>query len=104
MGSHEMSAVLDCTSGWALETGWHGVQVADLLAAAGATSDAREVEVRSATGWSTVLPIEEARTSVLAWDVAGQPLPHANGAPIRLVVPDRRGLDWVKWVTLVRVG
>jgi molybdopterin-dependent oxidoreductase-like protein protein len=104
LGTHETSAVLDCTSGWALETGWRGVHVAAVLAIAGAASSAREVEVRSATGWSTVLPIQEAGTCLLAWEVAGQLLPDANGAPVRLVVPDRRGLDWVKWVTVVRVA
>ena len=31
-------------------------------------------------------------------------LPHANGAPCRLVAPDRRGLEWVKWVTEVEVA
>ncbi|MEX1172584.1 MAG: hypothetical protein WEG56_08225 [Chloroflexota bacterium] len=25
-----------------------------------------------------------------------------SGAPVRLVVPSRRGLDWVKWVTEIR--
>jgi DMSO/TMAO reductase YedYZ molybdopterin-dependent catalytic subunit len=36
--------------------------------------------------------------------VAGVLLPGANGAPVRLVVPTRRGLDWVKWVSEVSVG
>lgn len=39
---------------------------------------------------------------MLAWEVAGAPLPLLNGAPCRLVVPDRRGQDWVKWVTDIR--
>jgi DMSO/TMAO reductase YedYZ molybdopterin-dependent catalytic subunit len=30
-------------------------------------------------------------------------LPAANGAPCRLVVPGRRGLDWVKWVSEIQV-
>ena len=34
--------------------------------------------------------------------VAGVDLPVANGAPCRLVVPSRRGVDWVKWVTEIR--
>jgi DMSO/TMAO reductase YedYZ molybdopterin-dependent catalytic subunit len=41
---------------------------------------------------------------VLATGVAGGDLPLANGAPCRLVVSDRRGLDWVKWVAEVVVA
>jgi DMSO/TMAO reductase YedYZ molybdopterin-dependent catalytic subunit len=39
--------------------------------------------------------------AMLATGVAGGRLPAANGAPCRLVVQDRRGLDWVKWVVEV---
>jgi DMSO/TMAO reductase YedYZ molybdopterin-dependent catalytic subunit len=61
------------------------------------------VTVRSATGWAAVLPLEEARRCLLAIGVAGEDLPLGNGAPLRLVVPDRRGLDWVKWVDRIEV-
>jgi DMSO/TMAO reductase YedYZ molybdopterin-dependent catalytic subunit len=61
------------------------------------------VVVRSVTGWYAELPIAEAREALLATGVAGRPLPHGNGAPCRLVAPDRRGLEWVKWVSRVEV-
>lgn len=88
--------VLDCTSGWAMDTTWRGVPLPVVLAR-GATAD-RWI-IRSATGWATVLNADETADAILAWDVAGGPLPLLNGAPCRLVVPSRRGLDWVKWVT-----
>jgi DMSO/TMAO reductase YedYZ molybdopterin-dependent catalytic subunit len=50
------------------------------------------------------MPVEEARRALLATRVSRQPLPHGNGAPCRLVAPDRRGLEWVKWVTEVEVS
>jgi DMSO/TMAO reductase YedYZ molybdopterin-dependent catalytic subunit len=59
--------------------------------------------VTSVTGWGTALALEEAPRALLATGVAGQALPAGNGAPCRLVVPDRRGLDWVKWVSEIRV-
>ena len=31
LGETEIAAVLDCTSGWAIETGWRGVPMATLL-------------------------------------------------------------------------
>lgn len=103
IGDVERTAILDCTSGWALETTWRGLPLGALLDSLGGPS-AREVTVRSATGWSAVLPIDEARDCLLAWGVAGVDLPHGNGAPLRLVVPDRRGLDWVKWVVSIELA
>jgi DMSO/TMAO reductase YedYZ molybdopterin-dependent catalytic subunit len=55
------------------------------------------------TGWYAELPVHEAREALLATSVADAPLPHGNGAPCRLVAPDRRGLEWVKWVGQVEV-
>jgi DMSO/TMAO reductase YedYZ molybdopterin-dependent catalytic subunit len=107
MGEIDLTAVLDCTSGWAIETGWRGVPLATVLEAAGVSlrhdSPRARVVVTSVTGWGTVLSPTEARGAFLATGVAGRELPAANGAPCRLVVPDRRGLDWVKWVSEVRV-
>jgi hypothetical protein len=97
LGSTTQTGVLDCTSGWALETDWQGVPLAAVLERAGVASDA-DVIVRSATGWATVLPADEVAGCLLAWGCAGNELPVANGAPLRLVAPCRRGLDWVKWV------
>ena len=62
------------------------------------------VRVRSVTGWSTVLDHDEASQALLATGVGGAPLPVLNGAPCRLVVPGRRGLDWVKWVDEVSLA
>ena len=106
LGETEMSAVLDCTSGWAIETGWRGVPLSAVLDATDPTLvvGRRRVVVRSVTGWSAVLPLDEARAAFLATGLGGLDLPAGNGAPCRLVVPDRRGLDWVKWVTEIRVA
>jgi DMSO/TMAO reductase YedYZ molybdopterin-dependent catalytic subunit len=102
LGQEEIVAVLDCTSGWALETAWRGVRLSAVLDAAGASTGS--VEVRSVTGWSTTVSPADARAALLAWSVAGQPLPLANGAPLRLVLPDHRGLEWVKWLSRIHVA
>jgi DMSO/TMAO reductase YedYZ molybdopterin-dependent catalytic subunit len=105
MGMVERSVVLDCTSGWAMDTTWRGVPLPVVLAQ-GVVPDrgAGPWIIRSATGWATVLSSDEVADSILAWDVAGTPLPVLNGAPLRLVVPSRRGLDWVKWVSEIHAA
>ena len=104
LGIEEREAVLDCTSGWVMRTGWRGTLLSAVLDAAGADTDATFVKVRSVTGWMVPLERSELADAVLATHVAGERLPAGNGAPLRLVAPGRRGLDWVKWVTEIEVA
>jgi DMSO/TMAO reductase YedYZ molybdopterin-dependent catalytic subunit len=103
LGEVDRTAVLDCTSGWAMAASWRGVPLRAVLDVAGAAGDMRSVLVRSTTGWATSLGRADVDRALLATGVADRPLPVGNGAPCRLVVPDRRGLDWVKWVAEVEV-
>ena len=101
---HETEALLDCTSGWYTVQEWGGIRVGDLLDAAGdINDDAAYVRFTSVTGYRWSLPIEEAEDALLATHVGGERLSHGHGAPARLVAPDRRGFQWVKWVTRVEV-
>ncbi|WP_313692195.1 molybdopterin-dependent oxidoreductase [Halorarum halobium] len=98
-----LEATLDCTSGWYTIQEWGGVRVGDLLESAGAAEGARYVRFVSVTGYRWSLPVEEARDVLLATRVGGDRLSHGHGAPARLVAPDRRGFQWVKWVERVEV-
>jgi DMSO/TMAO reductase YedYZ molybdopterin-dependent catalytic subunit len=106
---HETEALLDCTSGWYTVQDWSGIRVGDLLDAAGGTAaedpnrEPAYVRFTSVTGYRWSLPIEEASDALLATHVGGERLSHGHGAPARLVAPDRRGFQWVKWVTRVEV-
>ena len=111
---HETEALLDCTSGWYTVQEWGGIRVGDLLDAAGGPETAsgdeeatdREpayVRFTSVTGYRWSLPLDEAEDALLATRVGGERLSHGHGAPARLVAPDRRGFQWVKWVTRVEV-
>jgi DMSO/TMAO reductase YedYZ molybdopterin-dependent catalytic subunit len=96
-----VEATLDCTGGFYSTQRWRGAAVGDLLDRAGALPEARWVRFVSITGYRWSLPIEDARGALLATHLGDEPLSHAHGAPARLVAPDRRGFEWVKWVVRI---
>ncbi len=98
-GGDEVTAVLDCTSGWWSEQHWRGVSLARLLGDA----PGRSIVVKSATGYRRRFPRSDAEHLLLATRLGGEPLTAAHGAPARLVAPGRRGFWWVKWVDEVVV-
>ncbi|SDO57650.1 molybdopterin-dependent oxidoreductase [Geodermatophilus sp. DSM 45219] len=97
-------AVLDCTGGWYAAQDWRGVRLDRLLASVDLELPAGgSVDVVSVTGFRRRLPLSEAGGLLLATHAAGRPLSAGHGAPVRLVVPGRRGFWWVKWVARVEV-
>jgi DMSO/TMAO reductase YedYZ molybdopterin-dependent catalytic subunit len=99
----DLRALLDCTSGWYTTQDWRGVRLGALLDRTDVDPAARWVTVHSVTGYRWSFPLEEARGFLLATHVGGDRLTHGHGFPLRLVAPDRRGFQWVKWVTRIEV-
>lgn len=95
--SDEVTAVLDCTGGWWTRQTWRGVRPSRLLP----PGTSGTLLVTSATGYARRLPLTD--DLLLATHLGGEPLRLGHGAPVRLVVPGRRGHHWVKWVTRVEV-
>ena len=100
----ERDAILDCTGGWYSAQAWGGIPLATLLDLAGPLPQAQSVTIRSVTGYQRRFALEEAGGFLLATMVAGRPLTHHHGFPIRLVAPGRRGYQWVKWIQSIRVN
>ena len=92
---------------------WTGVRLRDVLRRAGVAYDALEVVFNGADSavlpstpnFVKSLPIERAldENTLIAFEMNGQPLPHWNGAPARLIVPGWTGTYWMKHLTDIRV-
>ncbi len=104
MESKQEIVTLDCTGGWYSEQVWRGIPVSRLLDAVKADPDAHSITFVSLTGYERRFTLEQARRYLLASHVAGQPLSRGHGYPLRLVAPDQRGVNWVKWLTRIRIN
>ena len=103
-GVAEFDATLDCTGGWYSRQNWRGRTLSDIFEDAGIDmAGASACIVTSVTGYSRRYSVGDFGNVTLATHVGGEPLSHSHGAPARLVAPNRRGYDWVKWVTELRL-
>jgi len=90
---------------------WTGVALAEVLAHAGLDGQAEHVEALGAEEledgepFGGSIPVAKAmsREVLLAYEMNGQPLLAAHGAPLRLVVPGYIGARSVKWLSALRV-
>jgi DMSO/TMAO reductase YedYZ molybdopterin-dependent catalytic subunit len=44
------------------------------------------------------VPLKAMQDALLAWEMNGEPVPHAHGGPLRLVVPGYSGVNNIKYV------
>ncbi len=92
---------------------WRGVRLKDVLAKAGLAKEAIEVAFNGADepvvdqtpDFTKSLPVWKAQDEnvLIATQMNGQPLPHWNGFPARLVVPGWTGTYWMKHLVSVDV-
>ena len=85
---------------------WKGVRLKDLLDKVGLKKEAVEIVVNGADGPVTdrtpdfvkSIPVWKAmeETTLIAYEMNGEPLPHWNGFPARLIVPGWTGTYWMK--------
>jgi hypothetical protein len=105
---HEATLPIACVEGWSASARWRGVRVRDLLDMAGAAPDATasviSLQARSRYRTSDLHAgqIDDPDT-LLALEVNGEPLHLDHGYPVRLIGPNRPGVQQTKWVTRVVV-
>jgi DMSO/TMAO reductase YedYZ molybdopterin-dependent catalytic subunit len=100
----EAELPIACVEGWSASARWRGVPVRDLLAAAGARTDAEAtVESLQPSGRyrTSDLNSDHAadRDTLLAVELNGEPLHIDHGFPVRLIGPNRPGVMQTKWVS-----
>jgi DMSO/TMAO reductase YedYZ molybdopterin-dependent catalytic subunit len=92
---------------------WTGVRLRDVLHKADVAANALEVVFNGADtavlpgtpDFMKSLPIDRAldESTLIAFEMNGQALPHYNGAPARLIVPGWTGTYWMKHLTDIRI-
>ncbi len=92
-----------CVEGWSASGDWTGVQLRELLIAAGlpAATEVRVLSLQQRGGYgSSVVAVPhvlDART-LLALRLNGADLHLDHGYPVRLIAPNRPGVMQTKWL------
>jgi DMSO/TMAO reductase YedYZ molybdopterin-dependent catalytic subunit len=105
---HEATLPISCVEGWSYSARWRGIRVRDLMAMAGALPSAacrvQSLERNSIYGASFVNHFQaHDHDTLLATHLDGQRLDLDHGYPLRLIAPDRPGVNQTKWITEVVV-
>jgi DMSO/TMAO reductase YedYZ molybdopterin-dependent catalytic subunit len=84
---------------------WRGIAMADLLNAAAPLSGAARVRLHGVDNYTDTFPLTKALepTTLIAFHMNGQTLPHRHGFPARAIVPGYFGEKHVKWLTRIEV-
>lgn len=103
--AEERLVELPCVEGWSETAQWRGPRLQGLLDTAGVRENAKTVVFYSPGGYTTSLTLEDVQKTdpLLAYEVNGETLPHDQGFPVRLVVPDKLGYKWIKWVEKIEL-
>jgi len=85
---------------------WKGFPLRDLLEKAAPFSDAARVRLHGVDNYTDTIPLEKAMdpTTLLAYEMNGEPLPDRHGYPLRVIVPGYFGEKHVKWLTRIELA
>lgn len=101
-----VTADMHCVTKWSiLDVVWRGVMLNDLLATSRPLPTARTLFVHGENGYTSSMTWSEVRdqTTLVAWEVNGEPLTAEHGYPVRLVVPDLYFWKSVKWLRRIEL-
>jgi DMSO/TMAO reductase YedYZ molybdopterin-dependent catalytic subunit len=84
---------------------WKGVPLRLLLEAAGVRPGVVDILLHAADGYTDTLPLEKAMdpTTLVAYEMNGEPLPERHGYPARVIVSGLFGKNHVKWIRRIEL-
>jgi DMSO/TMAO reductase YedYZ molybdopterin-dependent catalytic subunit len=84
---------------------WTGVPFDNILERVVPEENALEVVFYCEDGYSTSLTIEEALKEgvMMAYKMNGKTLAAEHGYPVRMVVPEKYGMKWPKWINAIEL-
>ncbi|MGA9767651.1 MAG: molybdopterin-dependent oxidoreductase [Blastocatellia bacterium] len=82
---------------------WRGLRLKDLLAQAGLMQNVVDIVLRASDDYTDSIPLDRAiqDSTLLVYEMNGEPLTPAHGFPVRLIVPGIYGMKNVKWITRI---
>lgn len=108
MGGSSQERTLSCigsASGWATGNAmWTVLRLDELLNRLGliVAPELGAIRLSAGDGYVTDLPRSDLDDGLLlAWEMNGEPLPLAHGAPVRTLMPGRYGMKQPKWITRI---
>jgi hypothetical protein len=98
-------STIKCVEGPFGTAEWGGVSLAEILGLAETHITGYDVIIYSVDGFSTSLSLEDATADgvILAYEMNGETLPANQGYPLRLVVPEKYGYKWAKWINHIEI-
>jgi len=95
-----------CVEGWSYTAEWTGVPLRALLEATGVPADVHLRAVSLERDWLySTSPLNPAQawdpSTLLAFAVNGEPLALDHGFPLRLIAPNRPGVQQTKWLSRI---
>ncbi|MDZ7675163.1 MAG: molybdopterin-dependent oxidoreductase [Acidimicrobiales bacterium] len=109
MEQHEAELPIACVEGWSKSARWRGVRLRDLFAMAGAAEgrSCTVVSLQRRGGFRSSFVNHHHAADVdtlLALELNGEPLHIDHGFPVRLIGPNRPGVNQTKWVEEVHIS
>ncbi len=95
-----------CVTGWTVrDVYWEGVSMKKLIDMAEPLDNARWAYIKSADGYTTVVPFEDIYSddAILALKMNGEPLQPEHGYPARIFIPHLYGWKSAKWVVEIEL-
>ena len=92
-------------AGFISNANWKGVRLRDVLEQAGVKDNSYEVFISGADAYHDSFSLDKAmeESTLVVYEMNGEPLPRIHGYPVRLIVPGLYGEKNVKWVTRIEV-